>query len=84
MTVTPEGFVTETAEERMARTGLQSHNKVVVYHKTDGAVEMAPIDANAAVQGHPAEWSRTPWKPSQAGHGKTRRVPAGGSHHEGP
>jgi hypothetical protein len=64
--------------------GLQGHHKVVVYNKDGSSVELPPIDAVCAVQSNPETWSYTPWKPSHAGHGKAKRLPAGGSHHHEP
>jgi hypothetical protein len=36
-------------------------NKVTIYHKEQGAVEMWAVDANNALRSHSAEWSQKPW-----------------------
>jgi len=68
----------------MTDHGLQSHHKVVGYHRETGAHEMFPLDANDAVQRHPDVWSLKPWKRGQDEHGKAKRLPAGGTHYEEP
>src|SRR5262245_48235080 len=59
--------------------GPQSHEKITIFHKTDGAVEVFPVDANDCVRRHPKVWSREPWNAAQAGHGRVKRLAQGAS-----
>lgn len=52
---------------------MTSPMQKVAYHVDQGAVTMYVVDANAAVQSHPDEWSFMPWSPEDTAAARSAR-----------